>query len=119
MGKMRKTEGFTLLEILVTIVIFSLGVLALAATQVLNVRGTGFNKDAGIATSLAQKQLENLKNTAFDSITTNAAGVTQGNMNVSWNVTSYGSTPNRYKDVAVTVSWEGKSISCYTIITEP
>jgi prepilin-type N-terminal cleavage/methylation domain-containing protein len=116
---MRNNGGFSLLEILVTIVIFSLGVLALSATQVLNIKGTGFNKDAGIATSLAQKQLENLKNTAFNSITANTTGVTQGTMNVSWGVTTYGTAPNRYKDVAVTVSWEGKSIACYTIITEP
>jgi prepilin-type N-terminal cleavage/methylation domain-containing protein len=119
MRKIRKGDGFSLLEILVTIVIFSLGVLALAATQVLNVKGTGFNKDAGMATTLAQKQLENLKNTAFDSITTDTTGVTQGTMHVTWSVTSNGTAPNRYKDVSVTVSWEGKSISCYTIITEP
>ena len=112
-------EGFSLMEILVTIVIFSLGVLALAATQVINIKGTGLNKDAGIATTLAQKQLEDLKNTAFDSITTDTTGVTQGNMNVSWDVTTYGTAPNRYKDVTVTVFWEGKSISCCTIITEP
>jgi prepilin-type N-terminal cleavage/methylation domain-containing protein len=116
---MRRNEGFSLLEILVTLVIFSFGVLALAATQVRNVQGTGFNKDAGTATALAQKQLENLKNTAFDAIAANTSGVTQGNMNVSWDVTTYGTAPNRYKDVAVTVSWAGRSISCYTIITEP
>jgi prepilin-type N-terminal cleavage/methylation domain-containing protein len=116
---MRRNQGFTLLEILVTIVIFSFGVLALAATQVQNIKGTGLNKDAGFATALAQKQVENLKNTTFDSITTNTTGITQGNVNVSWAVTNYGTAPNRYKDVGVTASWEGKSIACYTIITEP
>jgi prepilin-type N-terminal cleavage/methylation domain-containing protein len=116
---MRRNEGFSMLEILVTIVIFSLGVLALSATQVINIKGTGFNKDTGIATALAQKQLENLKNAAFDTITTNTAGVTQGTMNVSWDVTTNGTAPNRYKDVTVTVAWEGKRILCYTIITEP
>ena len=116
---MRRTAGFSLMEILVTIVIFSLGVLALAATQVLNIKGTGFNKDAGVATSLAQKRLEDLKNTAFDSIAANTTGVTERGMNVSWSVTTNGTAPHRYKDVAVTVAWEGKGISCYTIITEP
>jgi len=115
----RRIAGFSLLEILVTIVIFSLGILALAATQVLNIKGTGFNKDAGVATGLAQKRLEDLKNTAFDSIAANTTGVTERGMNVSWSVTTSGTAPHRYKDVAVTVAWEGKSISCYTIITEP
>jgi prepilin-type N-terminal cleavage/methylation domain-containing protein len=112
-------SGFSLLEILVTIVIFSLGVLALAATQVLNIKGTGFNKDAGVATGLAQKRLEDLKNTTFGSIASNTTGVTERGMNVSWSVTDYGTAPHRYKDVVVTVAWEGKNISCYTVITEP
>ncbi len=112
-------SGFSLLEILVTIVIFSLGVLALAATQVLNLKGTGFNKDAGVATGLAQKRLEDLKNTAFNSITSNTTGVTERGMNVSWSVTDYGTAPHRYKDVVVTIAWEGKNISCHTSITEP
>jgi prepilin-type N-terminal cleavage/methylation domain-containing protein len=112
-------KGFSLLEILVTIVIFSLGVMALAATQVLNITGTGFNKDAGIATSLAQKRLEDLKNTAFSSIVANTTGVTERGMNVSWDVTTSGTAPHRYKDVFVTVAWAGRSITCYTIITEP
>lgn len=113
------SKGFSLLEILVTIVIFSLGVLALAATQVLNIQGTGFNKDAGIATSLAQKRLEDLKNTTFTSIASNTTGVTERGMNVSWDVTTNGTAPHRYKDVSVTVTWAGRSITCYTIITEP
>jgi len=113
------SKGFSLLEILVTIVIFSLGVLALAATQVLNITGTGFNKDAGIATSLAQKRLEDLKNTAFSSIVANTTGVTERGMNVSWDVTTSGTAPHRYKDVSVTVAWAGRNITCYTIITEP
>jgi len=115
----RCSEGFSLLEILVTIVIFSLGVLALAATQVLNIKGTGFNKDAGIATSLAQKRLEDLKNTPFGSIAANTTGVTERGMNVSWDVTTNGTAPHRYKDVSVTVAWAGRNITCYTIITEP
>ncbi len=112
-------KGFSLLEILVTIAIFSFGVLALAGTQVLNLKGIGFNKDASIATALAQRQLENLRNSTFTSVVSNSSGITQGNMNVSWDVTTFGAAPNRYKDVVLTVSWEGKSISCATIIAEP
>ena len=66
-----------------------------------------------------KKRLEDLKNTAFTSITSNTTGVTERGMNVSWSVTDYGAAPHRYKDVVVTVAWEGKNISCYTVITEP
>ncbi|MEO0250033.1 MAG: prepilin-type N-terminal cleavage/methylation domain-containing protein, partial [candidate division WOR-3 bacterium] len=105
-----RNKGFSLLEILVTIVIFSLGVLALAATQVLNITGTGFNKDAGIATSLAQKRLEDLKNTPFNSIVANTTGVIERGMTVSWDVTTNGTAPHRYNDVAETVAWAGRSV---------
>jgi prepilin-type N-terminal cleavage/methylation domain-containing protein len=112
-------KGFTLPEILVTIVILSIGVCALAGMQVANIKGTSFSKDASIATGLAQARLEALKNTTFDSIVSNTTGVTQSGMNVAWSVTTSGATPNRYHDVSVTVAWGEGSITCCTIITEP
>ncbi len=115
----KNSRGFTLLEILVSIVLLGLGVAALASLQVSNIKNTGFNKNASIATGLAQKRVETLKNSDFDTIASNSEGVTEQGMTVSWTVDTVGTTPNRYKDVAVTVAWEGQSVSCYTIITEP
>jgi prepilin-type N-terminal cleavage/methylation domain-containing protein len=112
-------KGFTLPEILVTIVILSIGVCALAGMQVSNIKGTSFSKDASIATGLAQAQLEALKNTTFNSITSgNATDATTG-MTAAWTVSTSGTTPNRYHDVSVTVAWGEGSITCCTIITEP
>jgi type IV pilus assembly protein PilV len=117
---MRNNKGFTLVEILVAIVILAVGVCGIAALQTKNVRGTGFNKDASIATGLVQKKLEDLKNSDFDSVVSNTVGVADSGMTVSWNVATTGTAPNRYKDVTATVTWgANKSISCYTIITEP
>jgi type II secretion system protein I len=112
-------RGFTLLEILVALAILSIGICALAGMQVTNIKSTGFNKDASIATGLAQKKIEELKNTVFDSIVSNTAGVVDSGMTVTWNVNAVGTAPNRYKDVSVTTRWGTGNISCYTIITEP
>jgi prepilin-type N-terminal cleavage/methylation domain-containing protein len=117
---MRKSKGFTLIEILVAVVILAVGVGGIAALQVKNVRTTGFNKDASIATGLAQKKIEDLKNTVFDSIVSNTTGVMDSGMTVTWNVATTGTAPNRYKDVTVTIAWgANRNLSCYTIITEP
>lgn len=117
---MRNNKGFTLVEILVAVLILAVGVCGIAALQTRNVRTTGFNKDASIATGLVQKKLEDLKNEPFDSVVPNTTGVVDSGMTVTWNVATTGSAPNRYKDVTATVAWgQGQSISCYTIITEP
>jgi type IV pilus assembly protein PilV len=121
-----ENRGFTLVEVLVTLIILAIGFSALAALQVSSVKRTGFAKNASIATSLAQKKLEELKNSSFDSIVSNTDGVTEQAMTVAWTVQTFdtgsNAPPNRYKDVTVNVTWgegEVESTSCYTIITEP
>jgi type IV pilus assembly protein PilV len=117
---MRNNRGFTLVEILVAVLILAVGVCGIAALQIRNVRTTGFNKDASIATGLVQKKLEDLKNAPFDSVVSNTTGVADSGMTVTWSVATTGTAPNRYKDVGVNVAWgQNQSISCNTIITEP
>lgn len=109
-------RGFTLFEILVTILIFSLGILVLAGTQILSTKGTAFNQEATTAATIAQKKIEELKGTAFDSIVDGSSS--EKGMLLSWSVASQGSSPYRIKDVTVTVTWASKTINLYTIIGE-
>jgi type II secretion system protein I len=111
-------KGFTLIEILVALALFALGALALAQMQVLSIRGASFSKDAVTATTLGEKKMEELKNTAFSAITTNTAGVTEQGMTITWTVTTSGTAPTRYKTILLTVSWTGKSVSFSTIVSE-
>lgn len=109
-------NGFTLFEILVTILIFSVGILALAGTQVLSTKGTAFNQHATMAVLIAQKKVEELKETAFDSLV-DGSGTEKG-MLVSWSIADEGNPPYRTKDITVTVEWGSKRINLYTIIGE-
>ena len=61
--KKRKTRerGFTLLEVLIAISLFSVGVLAVAAMQGTATRGNRLGNELTQATTLAQMQIETLK----------------------------------------------------------
>ncbi len=64
--------GFTLLEVLVAIVILSLGLLGLSAMTIATIRGLAFSEDVTTATNLAQEKMEQIKNDDY-------ADVAQGN----------------------------------------
>ncbi len=113
---MCNSKGFTLIEILVSLVLFAVGAVVFAQMQVLSVKGSSFGKDALTAITLGEQYMEQLKNTPFTSIAGNTA--VSGNMTVTWTVTTNGTAPARYKTIFLTVSWTGKSISFSTIVSE-
>jgi type II secretion system protein I len=134
-GHATGTEGFTIVEILVAMVILAVAVTALAALQTTNVRTTGFSKNASVAAGLAQARIEQLKNTTFNAIASGQDEPVQG-MKVNWVVQVSGVTPNRFADVSVFVTWNESTaadwdlktdnekskagrIACYTVIAEP
>jgi prepilin-type N-terminal cleavage/methylation domain-containing protein len=110
-------KGFTILEILVALAIFAIGILGLAKMQVLSITGTSFNKDATKATAIAQRVIEEFKNASFGT-SSSKCGATVDSMSVACSVSTNGTTPNRYNDITVTVSWNNKNISLFTIISE-
>lgn len=64
-----RERGFTLLEVLIAISIFSVGVLAVAAMQGTATRGNRLGNELTQATTLAQQQIEELKSSDFSSAT--------------------------------------------------
>ena len=65
-------QGFTLIEILVAIGIFSIGILAIAQLQLWNIKNNTTGNITTMATMLARQQMETLKNEA--DITTLSSG---------------------------------------------
>ena len=113
------SKGFTLLEILVTIAILALGILVLTKMQVLSIRGTGFNKEATVATALAQRVMEDCKIAVFGT-KPSSCDKTDGGMTVACGAKISGSAPYRSNDITVTVSWgtPQKQISLSTAMAE-
>jgi type IV pilus assembly protein PilV len=69
-------RGFTLIEVLISIVILSIGLLAIAAMQITSVRGNFFSHYLTQASYVGQDRLEILNNSTVDS-----AALQQGNHN--------------------------------------
>ena len=62
---LRHHKGFTLLEVLIAIVILSLGLLGLSAMTISTIRGLAFSEYMTTATNLVQEKMEEIKNTAY------------------------------------------------------
>lgn len=63
--KLRNDSGFTLIEVMVSMIILSIGVLGLAPLMAVSVTGNSFSNEATRANVIAQDRIEQLKNMAF------------------------------------------------------
>lgn len=105
-------NGFTLIEILIAITIFAIGMLAVASMQVSGIHG---NATANVLTGAAARAadtLESLLIRPYDHIDLDPAGNphsggTLGRYTVSWNVTEDAMMPAT-KTIAVSVSYEDR-----------
>ena len=107
------SNGFTLIEVLIAMAIFSIGILAVASMQLWNVKNNTTGNITTLATLLARDQMEQLKNVA--DVTTLASGTDPNNpvdengnaggiFTRSWVITNpLGGSATR--QIQVTVSW--------------
>ncbi len=118
MAKLKKEEGFTLIEVLVALTIFAVGLLAIAAMQTSAIR---MNSNAGKLTNLstlAMDQIEKLSALPYADSALNAGSheptSPSANYSISYTVTDtwkviYSIPVSVTKNITVTVSGRGKS----------
>ena len=118
-------KGFTLIEILVTIAIFAIGVLAVASMQYWSVRNTATGNVMTQAANLARSQMETLKNAPV--VTTlvsgadannpiDANGTPGGIFTRTWVITNpLGTSVTRQIDV--TVAWRRNGQNRSVVLT--
>jgi type IV pilus assembly protein PilV len=117
-------DGFTLIEIMITLVILSIGLTALAGLQVSAIKGNTFSKRMTAAVSVANQKLEQLKDTDYANILSESSTqITQSNMRFTRQVTVTNNSPlANTKTVNVTVTWSdgsnSHSIPMTTIISQ-
>ena len=122
-------KGFTLLEVLIGLIILSVGLLGLAAMQITFLRGNSFSIKMTEATSIARNKIEDFNNTPFDSITSGSeanpiVGSTGINYDRNWVVVDVDNDANGeidWKVVDVTTNWNDPNphrVSLSTVISK-
>ena len=110
-SRRRKSSGFTLLEVLVAMVILTVGLLGMASLCVGIIKGNEFSKEISSATTCAREKVEDIERMGFANTT--AGTVTEGYGSIS-NYTEYkretiitSNTPvTGMQSVQVTVYWD-------------
>ncbi|NNG45628.1 MAG: prepilin-type N-terminal cleavage/methylation domain-containing protein, partial [Deltaproteobacteria bacterium] len=72
-SKIRKQDGFSLIEAMVALTILAVGLLALALLQTTAIKGNALAAKSTVATQLSQDQLEAFRHTAWATLTSSAA----------------------------------------------
>lgn len=118
MGKLIKIfkneKGFTLLELMVSLVIMSVGMLGIIGMFVYAIGGNAEGRNLSRATNLAGKKIEELKFTAYANLTSDSAGVYAPAPDKIFK-TRYWTTKNvaelGMRKATVSVVWVSKGIS--------
>ena len=125
MCKLRHHSGFTLLEVLIALVILSIGLLGVAGLTIGIIHGNTVSRHSTTATVIAQSELEDIQRAGYFNATTAnfpddsaiaMGGVTFARTNT---ITDDDPLPDM-KTVTVTVSWENgvRSVALNTIVAQ-
>ncbi len=106
-----KQTGFSLLEMLITIIVLASGLLAIASMYGAILSANTLSKQRSEAVVLAEKKLEELRGQSYaslvsatDTVTAASSSGSSANYQRSWSVAA-ASGGLAYKDVGVTVTW--------------
>ena len=109
-----RKSGFTLLEVLATLVVITLGMIALTQAFSTGMRAATDVENEDLALNIAQAKMEELKNTTFAGLASSGptADANFSNYNVTVSVT--GTDP---KQIDVTVDWNVQGSSTNVVLT--
>ena len=111
-----RSDGFTLIEILITIVMLSISLLALAGLMATTSRNTSLGGHLTEAATFAQDRLEELRVSLWANILTGAdtrTGSTGIVYNRNWNVVESGTL----KTVTITITWNDRINHSFSLIS--
>ncbi|MCP4413687.1 MAG: prepilin-type N-terminal cleavage/methylation domain-containing protein [Gammaproteobacteria bacterium] len=111
--KNRKEYGFTIIEVLIAMFIFSIGVLGVTKMQITAIQTNNIAGNYTQGSSWGISQIESLLAMAYDdaNLDHNTTGtMTQGIYTMNWTVTENVPTPN-VKQINIVVTWNNQSFT--------
>ena len=104
--KRQAQNGFTMIEILISLFVLCVVLLAISTMVFSVMRATSQSKEMATATTIVQDKLENLKNTSVGSLVSGNDSLNLGNITYlrQWIV----STAGNIKTITVSVNWNSR-----------
>jgi type IV pilus assembly protein PilV len=106
-------KGYSLIEVLISLVILSIAILGLTGLMVQTTNNNSFGCHMTEAATFAQDQLENLRVSSWANVVTGndvRQGSTGINYSRSWVVVPNGAPPNdTIREITITISWNDKA----------
>ncbi len=118
----KKSNGFSLIEVLIALVIFSISLLALASLMGTATMNSSFGGRMTEAATFAQDKLEEFKANAWENIVSGGdqkTGPTGINYARNWRVVER--ETGNLKTVSLTINWKDRvdhSITLFTVISQ-
>lgn len=117
--KNNQQKGFTLVEILIAILVFGIGMLGLAKLQGVTMLNSAESRMQTHAVNLAQDKIEELRNyvheATYDAYVTDATGTDEVGANATFTRTWTITDNVGYKQISVSVEWTGVDGTDYDI----
>jgi Tfp pilus assembly protein PilV len=118
--RLRDARGFTIIETMAAALILAVAFLGLAGTHAVSSRAQSLGKNHGLATFVADRQLELMRRTNFAGISAfNGSQVVEG---VTFNIARTVTTVGLAKRVAVTTTWTDRfgprSLTMTTLVSQ-
>lgn len=120
---MSNRQGFTIVEVVIAMMVLSIGVLALVSSSALITRMVGHGQHSTRATQVAERRLEALREvahaTAVPCANLNAVvgAATTNGMTEAWQVTSVGTQRNLVANVTYNVPRGTRTVTLRTILS--
>jgi prepilin-type N-terminal cleavage/methylation domain-containing protein len=93
-------KGFSLIEVMIALVLFAVGLLAFAGLEVVALRNSTYSKDYGKANTYAQQKVEQMKGMSWASVS-GGSDTLEERFARTWTVT----TTEDIKELVVSVTW--------------